>query len=134
MTFLDGHSHYLKVVLLKSKNRAEEQLKSLIEHAKVKTGYHINFFRSDGGGEYSSDSLKKYFKLHGIYYELTNPDTSQENGLAEQVNCTILDMAHTMIKKSDLPERACSQLCHLHTQQSTYSCYRERHHILLSLY
>jgi len=35
MTFLNSHSHYLKVVLLKSKNEAEEQLKSLIEHAEV---------------------------------------------------------------------------------------------------
>jgi len=64
MTFLDGYSHYLKVVLLKSKNEVEEQLKSLIERAKVETGCRVNFFRSDGGGEYSLDSLKKYFKLH----------------------------------------------------------------------
>jgi len=104
MIFLDGHFHYLKVVLLKSKNEAEEQLKSLIECAKVETGCRVNFFRSDGGGEYSLDSLKKYFKLHGIHHELTNPDTPQENGLAEWVNHTILDMARTMIKESDLPE------------------------------
>ena len=42
MIFLDGHSHYLKVVLLKSKNKAEEQLKSLIEHAEVETGYRVD--------------------------------------------------------------------------------------------
>jgi len=72
MKFLDGHSYYLKVVLLKSKNKAEEHLKSLIEHAKVETGCCINFFRSDGGGEYSSDSLKKYFKLYDVYHKLTN--------------------------------------------------------------
>ena len=104
ITFLDGHSHYLKVVLLKSKNKAEEQLKSLIECAEVETGCCVNFFRSDGGGEYFSDSLKKYFKLHGVHYELTNPDTSQENGLAEWVNHTILNMVYTMIKESNLPE------------------------------
>jgi len=66
--------------------------------------YRVNFFRLDGGKEYSSDLLKKYFKLHGIHHELTNPDTSQENGSAEQVNCTILNMACTIIKESDLPE------------------------------
>ena len=104
MTFLDGHSHYLKVVLLKSKNKAEEQLKSLIECAKVETGCRVNFFRSDGSEEYSSDSLKKYFKLHGIHHELTNPDTPQENSSAEWINRTILDMAGTMIKESNLPE------------------------------
>jgi len=71
------------MVLLKSKNKAEEQLKSLIEHAKVETGCHINFFRSDGNGKYSLDSLKKYFKLHSVYYELTNPNIPQENSSAE---------------------------------------------------
>ena len=104
MTFLDGHSHYLKMVLLKSKNEAEEQLKSLIERAEVEIGYRVNFFRSDGGREYSSDLLKKYFKLHGVHHELTNPDTPQENSSAEWVNHTILDIACTMIKESDLPE------------------------------
>ena len=104
MTFLDSHSHYLKVVLLKSKNKAEEQLKSLIERTEVEIGCHVNFFRSDGGKEYSSDSLKKYFKLYGVHYKLTNLDTPQENGSAKQVNHTILDMAHTMIKESDLLE------------------------------
>ena len=83
MTFLDSHSHYLKVILLKSKKKTEEQLKLLIEHAKVETGCYINFFRSGGGGEYFSDLLKKYFKLHGVHYELTNPNTSQENNLAK---------------------------------------------------
>jgi len=92
------------VVLLKSKNEAEEQLKSLIKHAKVETSCHVNFFRSNSSGEYSLDSLKKYFKLHGVHHELTNPDTPQENGSAEQVNYTILDIAHTMIKELDLPE------------------------------
>ena len=115
MTFLDGHSYYLKVVLLKSKNKAEEQLKSLIEHAEVETSCCVNFFRSDGSEEYSSDLLKKYFKLHGVYHELTNPDIPQENGLAKQVNCTILDIAYTMIKKSDLPESFWS-----HVNYATY--------------
>ena len=104
MTFLDDCSHYLKVVLLKSKDEAKGQLKSLIEHAEVETGCCVNFFRSGGGGSYSLDSLKKYFTLHGIHHEVTNPDTSQENGLAEHVNCTILDMACTMIKELELPE------------------------------
>ena len=104
MTFFDSYSYYLKIVLLKLKNEAEEQLKSFIEYAKVKTGHYVSFFRSDGSGEYSLDSLKKYFKLHSIYHELTNPDTPQENGSAEYINCTILDMAYTIIKESELLE------------------------------
>jgi len=64
----------------------------------------VNFFRSDGSGEYFLDLLKKYFKLHSIHHELINPNTPQENSLAECINCTILDMAHTIIKELELPE------------------------------
>ena len=60
----------IPIILLKSKKKTEEQLKLLIEHAKVETGCHINFFRSDGGREYSSDLLKKYFKLFIINLQI----------------------------------------------------------------
>ncbi|KAF5356898.1 hypothetical protein D9756_006429 [Leucocoprinus leucothites] len=75
MMFLDGHSHYLKVVLLKSKSEVEGHLKSVIKHAEVETGQWLNHFQSDGGGEYMSMSLKEYFVLKGIYHEITNLDT-----------------------------------------------------------
>jgi len=38
MTFIDGHSQYIKVELLKTKNKVEEKLMALIEHAEVETG------------------------------------------------------------------------------------------------
>jgi len=54
MTFIDSHSRYIKVELLKTKDEAEEKLMALIECAEVETGEQVNYFRSDGGGEYSS--------------------------------------------------------------------------------
>ena len=54
MTFIDGHSRYIKVELLKTKDEAVEKLIALIEHAEVETGKQVNYFRSDGGGKYSS--------------------------------------------------------------------------------
>ena len=104
MTFLDGHSHYLKVALLKSKDEAEGHLKGFIERAEVETGQRVNYFHSDGSGEYTSESLKQYLTSRGIHHELTNADTPQENGAAEQINQTILDMACFMLKDSELPE------------------------------
>ncbi len=59
MTFIDGHSRYIKVELLKTKDEAVEKLMVLIEHAEVETGKWVNYFRSDGGGEYSSGRFAK---------------------------------------------------------------------------
>ena len=54
MIFIDGHSWYIKVELLKTKDEAVEKLMALIEYTEVETGKQVNYFRSDGGGEYSS--------------------------------------------------------------------------------
>ena len=52
MTFIDGHSQYIKVEFLKTKDEAEEKLMALIEHAEVEIGEQMNYFWSDGGGKY----------------------------------------------------------------------------------
>ena len=54
MIFIDSHSQYIKVELLKTKDKAVEKLMALIECAEVETGKRVNYFRSDGGSEYSS--------------------------------------------------------------------------------
>ena len=86
MTFIDGHSRYIKVKLLKTKDKAEEKLMALIEHAEVKMGKWVNYFWSDGSSEYSSGWFAKYLKSKEIYYGFTNSDTSQENGVAKCAN------------------------------------------------
>ena len=103
MTFIDGHSRYIKVELLKTKDEAEEKLMALIEHAEVETGERVNYFRSDGGSEYSSGRFAKYLKSKGIYHEFTNPDTPQENGVAEHANCTLVHTTQMMLFESSLP-------------------------------
>jgi len=54
MTFIDSHSWYIKVELLKIKNKAKEKLMALIECAEVKIGKQVNYFWSNGGSKYSS--------------------------------------------------------------------------------
>jgi len=54
MTFIDGHSRYIKVELLKTKDEAVGKLMALIECAEVETSEQVNYFRSDGGGKYFS--------------------------------------------------------------------------------
>ena len=90
MTFIDGHSRYIKVELLKTKDEAVEKLIALIECAEVETGKQVNYFQSNGGDEYSSGRFAKYLKLKEIHHEFTNPDTPQKNGVAERANCTLV--------------------------------------------
>ncbi|KAF0739240.1 hypothetical protein Ae201684_005159 [Aphanomyces euteiches] len=68
--------------LLKAKNRCRVKLKTL---------------RSDGGGEYVSDKLEEYFKNHGIHHEVSTPRRQWQNGTAERMNRTLVEMARTML-------------------------------------
>jgi len=44
ITFINSHSQYIKVKLLKTKDKAEEKLMALIKYAKVETGKWVNYF------------------------------------------------------------------------------------------
>ena len=102
-TFIDGNTHYVKAKLLKLKSKTCTVLKALVEHAEVETGERVNYFCSDSGGEYGSKELATYFESKGIHHEKTNAYTPQENGIAEQMNWTIVEMARTLLQDASLP-------------------------------
>ena len=104
LTFIDGKSHYTKVCLLQLKSNTYSAIKALIERAKVETGKRVNFFQSNGGGEYNSKEFAAYFESKGIHHEKTNAYTPQENGMAECMNRTIEEMALYFLKDAGLPK------------------------------
>ena len=53
--------------------------------------------RSDNGGEYTSKEFEALCKETGIKRELTTPCNSQQNGVAERKNRTIMEAVKTMI-------------------------------------
>ena len=76
---------------------------ALIECAKVETGEQVNYSCSNGGNEFGSKELADYFESKGIHHEKTNAPTSQENGIAEWTNRTIVEMACTLLLEGNLP-------------------------------
>lgn len=64
----------------------------------------IQFFQSDGGGEYMLTKFQQYLSDHGIVHETTAADTAESNGLAECMNQTIAHQAVSMLIDSKLPK------------------------------
>ena len=104
LMFIDGNSHYLKVKLLWLKSNTFSAIKALIERAEVETGKCVNFFWSNGGGEYGSKEFAAYFESKGIHHEKMNAYTPQENGMAKCMNWTIVEMALSFLKDAGLPK------------------------------
>jgi len=47
--------------------------------------------------------FQEWLRSRGMYHEVTNVSTPQENGVAERLSRTILEMMRTMMHESDLP-------------------------------
>ena len=62
----------------------------------------MKVLRTDRGGEFTSDEFREYWNLHGIKKELTTAYTSQQNGVAERKNRTIVEMARCILKEKSL--------------------------------
>jgi len=53
-------------------------------------GWKIKVLRSDHGGEYTSDPFLQQCRDEGIERHFTVRDISQQNGMAERMNRTLL--------------------------------------------
>ena len=77
-----------------------KEFKALIENHTEK---NIKTFRSDNGGEFTSNEFKALCKYLGIKRELTTPYIPQQNGVEERMNRMIMEAARAMLHDQDIP-------------------------------
>ena len=73
----------------------------MVEREKVKP---LKYLHSDNGGEYTSNEFKSYCFEKGIRHEKTVLSTSQQNGMAERMNCIIVKKIRCMLRMANLPK------------------------------
>jgi len=59
--------------------------------------------RSDGGGEYKSNELKRHCEELRLQHNITCPYTPQHNEVVERKNRTIMDMVRSTLKAKGMP-------------------------------
>ena len=97
LTFVDDYTHYTWVYPLKTKDQAFEMFKEW--HAEVEKfkGLRVKTLRTDNGGEFTSKRFQAHLKSCGVRHELTIPKTPEQNGVAERLNCTLVEMVRAML-------------------------------------
>jgi len=78
---------------LKHKGEAFTQFWIFKQMIELETGNKICILCSDRGGKYLSTEFISFCSTSGIKQELTQPNTPQQNGVAEQQNRTIMERA-----------------------------------------
>ncbi len=98
ITFVDDHSCFLSVHPMKRKSDALDLFKDYLAESKHQSGKKLKILCTDGGGKYFSTKFIHFLKSSSIVHEKTNPDTPQENGMAEQVNRTLVMMSVALLE------------------------------------
>ena len=84
--FVDDYSQKLWTYLIEKISEVVEVFSKFKSMVKRQSGRKLNFFRSDGGGEYVSKDFDKLCEKEGIMHEVVAPYTPQQNGTAKRKN------------------------------------------------
>ena len=102
ITFIDDFCRYVAIYFLKLKSDALKCFHEFRVATEKFLGYSIIFLCIDNAPELTQGQFRDYCKEHGITHELTIPDASQQNGVAERANQIIESMARAMLVDSGL--------------------------------
>lgn len=105
VTFIDDYTRKTFVYFLKTKDEVFEKFKIFQVLVEKETGRKIKVIRSDNGGEYISACFQKYLQSCGIRHQTTIPHCSEQNGVAERANRTIMDKARCMLQNAGLEKQ-----------------------------
>jgi hypothetical protein len=99
---VDDFSGMVNIHLLKQKSEALSRLKEYLEYAETQTGSRVKRLRCDNGGEFTSGTFREYIKERGIIVEYTNPDSPQQNPIAERMNGTLAQVVRALMFQAGL--------------------------------
>ena len=108
VTFIDDRSRHVWSYPIQRKSDVFNKFvewKTLVENLSGRKVRKIKTLRSDNGGEYTSTEFIDYLKKEGIRHEFTVPKTPEQNGVAERMNRTLLEVVRSMLSDSQLPKR-----------------------------
>ncbi|GKV50619.1 hypothetical protein SLEP1_g57319 [Rubroshorea leprosula] len=103
LLFLDEYSHYLWVYPLSSKAQVFDSFLKFSTFVSTQFGAKIKALPCDNGREFDNSQFASYFHTHGIHLRSSCPSTPQQNGKAERMNRTIMNMVRSLLFQANLP-------------------------------
>uniref|UniRef100_A0A0K8UZ07 Retrovirus-related Pol polyprotein from transposon TNT 1-94 n=1 Tax=Bactrocera latifrons TaxID=174628 RepID=A0A0K8UZ07_BACLA len=100
------------VYCIKQKSEVFEKFKTFKNLVENQTKKKIKKLRSDNGTEYTNNKFSEFLNECGIKRQLTVPYTPQQNGVAERVNRTIVEMARSLLVHAELEEELWGEAVH----------------------
>jgi hypothetical protein len=97
LVIVNDYSCYSRVFFLESKDEVFEHFRSLDLRLNNEHPNYLKVIRSDNGTEFRNASFDEFCFEHGIDQQFSTPRITQQNGVVEQKNRTLVGMATTML-------------------------------------
>ena len=103
LTIVDDWSRHGWTILLHTKDQAKQRILEWIAFAENHTRRKLQHFHGDRGGEFLNKLLLQHFRAEGVGYSFSNPDSPQQNGVAEARNKSTGRILRALLNQSEAP-------------------------------
>ena len=105
ISFVDDHTRVTWLFLVKEKSETKSFVQNF--HKMIQTQFQakLQILRSDNAKEYFNSILGEYFRESGIVQQSSCIDTLQQNGVDEQKNRHLLEVARSVLFSMNVPKQ-----------------------------
>ena len=103
LLFVDDTKRYATDECIKQKSDAAQAIINYLAHLKTQRR-NPKGIQIDCGKEFINEKLENWCKERGMEIRYTAPYSPSQNGIAERMNCTLVELSRAMIITNDLPE------------------------------
>jgi len=112
LSFIDDCTRWTEVFFLRQKSDALQFFQEYKSRVERFTGEKIKYLQSDNGREFCNEAFDSFLKMHGIQRRLTVPYTPEQNGVAERMNRTLIEMARCVLFQGKLDNSFWAEAVH----------------------
>nr|GEU94700.1 retrovirus-related Pol polyprotein from transposon TNT 1-94 [Tanacetum cinerariifolium] len=103
LVIVDDYSRFTWVKFLRSKDGTPEFVIKILKQIQVGLNKTVRFIRADNSTEFVNHDLTQYYESVGIFHQKSVSRTSQQNGVVERRNRTLVEVAKTLLIFSKAP-------------------------------
>nr|GEW10933.1 integrase, catalytic region, zinc finger, CCHC-type, peptidase aspartic, catalytic [Tanacetum cinerariifolium] len=97
LVIVDDYSRFTWVKLLRSKDETSDFIIKFLKMIQVRLKVPVCHIQTDNGTEFVNQTLRDYYEEVAISHETSVARSSQQNGVVERRNRTLIEAARTML-------------------------------------
>nr|GFC02868.1 hypothetical protein [Tanacetum cinerariifolium] len=123
LVIVDDYSRFTWIKFLRSKDETLDFIIKFLKMIQVRLKVPVCRIRTDNGTKFVNHTLQDYYEEVGISHETSVAHSSQQNGVVERRNRTLIEAARTMLIYAQAP-------LYLWEEAMATACFTQNHSII----